>query len=369
MDYALKELESGPPDATTVQLLARTKDARAVGPLLKQLETSNDRGQTITLLMQIGDQAVADKLVEKYSALNNNEKAQILQGLRLFRHPKFRELCGEALVTTDNQLVTNAANALSQEGNPEGEKLLIVALDKQRTSHLLGNITNALANYGTPTARDALIKARDSTDPNKKNFATQALLMMRQRSPGYQYIFQATNFIQNKQEKEAMEAFEMALQLDPSLPEAYLGRAQLLMKQEKFSVARKDLEKVLELKHEPLDKGEFVTSLAIARVADGQLVEGIKYLEDNRAAHKKSPKGLFFYNAACAYARAIEQVDKQPELADREILREKYRKQAISDLAESFKQGFGDYDWASKDPDFKPLREDADFQKVLGQKP
>jgi HEAT repeat protein len=367
IDFALKMLEAGPPDATAVQLLARTKDARAIPLLLKQLEASNERVTTINLLIQLGDQQVADKLVQKYGSLNNNEKVQILQGLKLFRHPKFRELCGEALLTTDNQLVTTAANTLMQDGNPEGEKLLIAAIEKQKASHLLNNIMNALANFGTPTARSALVKARDSGDANKKTYATQALATLRQRSPGFQYIFQAINFKEKKQDKEELEAFELALQLDPALPEAYLGRGQLFLRQEKFTGARQDFEKVIELKYEPLD-GEFVTSLAIARIGDGQLAEGLKYLEDNREANRKSQKGLFFYNAACAYARAMEQVDKQPDLADRMAIREKYRAQAIADLSESIKQGFDDYDWMSKDPDFKLLREDAEFKAMISTK-
>ena len=369
VDFALKLLEAGPPDAATVQLLSRTKDARAIPLLLKQLESGNDRVTTISLLTQLGDQTVADKLVLKYGTLNNNERVQILQGLKLFRHPKFRELCGEALLTNDNQLVTTAATALTQEGHAEGEKVLVAAIEKQKSSHLLANIMNALANFGTPTARAALIKARDSGDPNKKNYATSALATLRQRSPGYQYFAQAENFSRSHQEKEAMEAYDLALQLDSELPEAYLGRGQLLLKQEKFGAARKDFEKVIELKHEPQFVSEFVTSLAIARIADGQLVDGVKYLEDNREANKKSPKGLFLYNAACAYSRAIEQIDKQPDLTDREALRDKYRKQAVADLTESFKQGFEDFAWAAKDPDFKPLREDPDFKKLLADKP
>ena len=234
---------------------------------------------------------------------------------------------------------------------------------------------HALANFGTPTARAALAKARDSGDPGKKSYANVALLAMRQRSPGFQYAFQGDMFSKNQQEKEAMEAYNMALQLDAELPEAYLGRGQLLLKQEKFADACKDFDKVIELKHEPQFPGEFVTSFAIARIADGRLAEGLKYLEEHRPAddqrdpNRKALNALFLYNSACAYSRAVEQVDKQTDLADRATVREAYRKRAVTDLRESFKQGFDDYTWLAKDPDFKVLRDDPDFKKILAEKP
>ncbi len=375
IEYALKMLESGPPDVNVVQLLSRTKDARAIPLLLKQLESGNDRVTSINLLIQIGDMEVADKLVQKYVSLNNNEKAQILQGLKIFRHTKFREICGDALLSNDNQLVTTAATALTADGSPESERLLVVAIEKQRTNHLLGNIMQSLANFGTPTARAALIKARDSGDPSKKNYANTALLALRQRSPGFQYAFQGDALSKNQQEKEAMEAYNMAIQLDAELPEAYLGRGQLFLKQEKFGDACKDFDKVIELKHEPQFPSEFATSFAIARIADGRLAEGLKFLEEHRPTddprdpNRKAMNALFLYNSACAYSRAVEQVDKQTDLPDRANVREAYRKRALTDLRDSFKQGFDDYAWMAKDPDFKVIRDDPDFKKILAEKP
>ena len=379
VDFSLSLLETGPPDATSIQLLSRTKDIRAIPLLLKQLEASHDHANEINLLLQLGDLTVADGLVQKYASFNNNEKVQVLQGLKLFRHPRFRELCGEALLSSDNQLVTTATTALKQDGHSDSEKLLITAIDKQKATHLLANIMNALAEFGTPSARDALLKARNSTDQTKQRYAKEALNMLYQRSPGFQYVFQGLTLRRDEKDKEALEAYETAVKLDPLLPEAYKGRGSLYLKFERFKEARQDFEKVIELKHEPTEGefGEFVTSLAIARIGDGQLAEGIKFLEENRnkcldatlETRIQGTKALFLYNSACAYSRAIEQVDKQTELPDRDATREKYRSQAVSDLAESFKLGFNDYDWASKDPDFKILRDDSDFKKILAGKP
>ena len=217
-------------------------------------------------------------------------------------------------------------------------------------------------------------------DANKKNYATNALLQMRQRSPGFQYIFQAQQRLQTPvdkkdkdakaaQEKEALEFYEMAIQLDPQLAEAYAGRGKVMLRQNKLSDAGKDFEKALELKLEPEDS-EVITGLALARVVDGKLDDAIKLVEDNREKHLKTMKdGLYAYNAACVYSRACEYLDGHKDVPDRDKKREDYRQKSLADLAASIKQGFDDYDWMAEDPDFAALREDAEFKKILAAKP
>lgn len=381
LDATLAHLKDSPPDGPMVQLLTRTKDARALPLLLEQMEKVNgDRSSVINLLVQMGDQSVADKLAQKYPTLqNNSEKVQILNGLRQFRHPKFREFAGAALLSNDSSLVSTAANTLMQEGHPEGEKLLIVALEKQATSHLLHSITNALANYGTPDARAALMKAKASNDPNKKNYATIALTQIRQRSPGFQYVSQGMQRLmmpvdpndkdaKKQQEKDAMEFFDLALQLDPMIPEAYAGRGKLYLRQEKMAEAGKDFEKAVELNLEPEDN-EVITGLALSRVVAGRYEDAIKTIEASREKHKNTPRGLYLYNTACVYSRSVQYLQEHPELPDAAKKIDEYKKKALADLEQSVKQGFPEFDWMAKDPDFKAINNEPEFKKLLASKP
>lgn len=379
IDYTLAHLKNAAPEGNMSQLLTRTKDARALPLLLELLEKNgNDRSATINLLVQIGDQTVADKLADKYPSLQSNEKAQVLNGLKQFRHPKFREYAGAALLTNDNALVSTAANTLMQEGHPEGEKLLIAALDKQGTAHLLHNITNALANFGTPEARAALMKAKDSKDQNKSNYAKNALLQIRQRSPGFQYVAQAVQRMQTpvdpadkdgkkQQEKETQEFFELAMQLDPLLAEAYAGRGKLFLRQEKLAEAGKDFEKAIELNLD--DDSEVITGLALAKVADGKLDDAIKLIEAGRDKFKNARGGLYLYNTACVYSRSVQHLRAHMDLEDAAKKITDYRQKALNDLEQAIKQGFLDFEWMSKDPDFKTLADDADFKKLLAMGP
>lgn len=348
--------------------------------LLEQLErTNNDRGSVINLLIQIGDQTIAEKLFEKYPSLSNGEKAAVLNGLKQFKHPKFRELAGAALLTNDSSLVSMAANTLMQEGHPEGEKLLIAALDKQTTAHLLHNITNALGNYGTANAKAALLKAKESKDPNKRNYATNALMQLRHRSPGFQYVIQGQQRMQSpvdpadkdakkQQEKDAIEFFELAMQLDPQIAEAFAGRGKVYLRQEKMAEAGKDFEKALELELEPEDS-EVVTGLALARVTEGKIDDALKLIEAGREKHKNVRAGLYLYNSACVYSRSVEYLSEHKDLPDADKKSVEYRNKALADLEQSIKQGFVDFEWMGKDPDFKALRDDAEFKKLVSSKP
>lgn len=381
LGYTLEHLKESPPDGSMNQLLTRTKDARALPLLLQHLEKANsDRSLVINLLVQMGDQTVAEKLAEKYPSLTNvNEKVQVLNGLRQFRHPRFREFAGAALLTSDSTLVSTAANTLMQDGHPDGEKLLIAALDKQTTSHLLHSITNALANFGTPDARAALKKAKESPDPQKKNYATIALTQIRQRSPGFMYVNQGLQRLQvavpaddkdakKQQEKDALEFFELALQLDPQLPEAYSARGKLLLRQDKLAEAGKDFEKAIELSPD-LEDNEVVTGLALSRVVAGKLDDAIKLVEAGREKNKSADRGLYLYNVACVYSRSVQYLREHPEVMDAEKKIDDYRKKALADLEQSIKKGFKDFEWMAKDPDFKTLNEDPDFKKLLAMKP
>ena len=386
IDYTLAHLKDSPPDQYMNQVLTRTKDPRALPLLMDLLDKGNDRTAVINLLVQMGDQSVAEKLVQKYPSLQPGEKALVLNGLRQFRHPKFRELAGAALLTNDNSMVATAANTLMQEGHSEGEKLLIVAIEKQSATNLLYPIANALANYGTPDARAALQKAKESKDQNKRNAAINGLTQIRQRSPGFQYFSQGIQRLMSQvdpadkdakktQEKEALEFFDLALQMDPKIPEAYAARGKLYLRQEKMVEAGKDFEKAIELNLEPED-GEVITGLALAKVVDGKLDAAIKLVEDNRDKFKEKDKekgkgsaGLFQYNAACVYSRSLQYLQEHKDLPDAEKKIEDYRKKALAELEHSIKLGFSDFDWMAKDPDFKAIGDDPDFKKLLAMKP
>lgn len=363
-DYALAELDQRPPDGAIYQFLYRTKLAAAIPKLIKHLESNQDKGQILNLLGQIGDESAGNAIAANYEKFKNHEKGTALNALHLLKHPKFRTLAGEALLSSDISQIQQATQGLMQAGDDDAVKLLIAALDKQTNDFGLNQICNALGNLGGADAKAALLKARESDQKDRQRHAITALMYLRQRSPGYQYIYQAQHHGNQKQWKEAVELFDLSLQIDPDLPEALAGRASIKQRLGQDDEAAKDFERAYEL--DPYN-GLAISGAAIVRVQSGKLDEGLKILDRGRERYQNDP--TFIYNSACVYSRAYEYFVKHEDAPDRGAKQEEFRKKAISELQLAMSRGFSDFNTLQDDPDFKPLKDDPEFKKLLGNRP
>jgi HEAT repeat protein len=366
VSFTLDQLKSAPPTPEMLNLLNRVKDRRAVPLLLAKFNNTQNKGGVIQTLALIGDQDTATALVEKYPTLQSHEKGELLKALQKLNSPKYRELSRQALLTPDASLVNAAVQGLQEEGGPEVVKILIEALETAGNSTTWSYVCNALAMLATPPARAALIKARDSGNQEKRNFAMNALTLLRQRSPGYQYVAAGMAFARQQKHKEALEQFDMALKQDPELLEAYAERGNIYLQQEKSAEAAKDFAKAHAL--DPFNP-QALTGVCVTLVLEGKYIEGVKKITDARGSIPND--NLFHYNAACVFGRAVEHLQKpaQKDVADREKLIQQYTSSALADLRKSIELGFEDFDWMKKDPDLKSLQEVDDFKKLADQTP
>jgi len=274
--------------------------------------------------------------------------------------PAFRQLATQALQSGDVTLVNYAVQGLQEDGSTEGVKIMIDALESSANSFTWSYVSNALAAAGTPAARAALLKARDSGNPEKRNFAVNALQMLRQRSPGYQYIFQAQQLAQQEKFKEAVEQYDMAIQLDANLPDAYSGRGHALLHLDKLAEAGKDFAKAWE--QDPYNSLALTGLCLVMVISEGKPDEAVKKLEESRA--KFPNNAMFNYNAACVYGRAYAHVEKDEKAADREKLMAQYKQACFADLKKSVEMGFQDFALMKKDPDLKSFHDLPEFQEL-----
>jgi Flp pilus assembly protein TadD len=365
LEFTLAHLKTTPATTVMLQLLNRVKDKRALPLLMARFPATQNKQELIQTLALIGDEQTAKFLVEKYPTLQNHEKGEILRLLVKFDLTSFRKLAAQALQSGDGTLVSYSVQGLQEDGGAEAVKIMIDALDTAANSFTWSYLSNALASAGTPAARAALLKARDSGNAEKRNFAVNALQIMRQRSPGYQHFFQGQQLAQQEKFKESIEQYDLAIQLDATLSEAYSGRGHSLLHLEKYVEAGKDFAKALE--HDPYNSLAVAGMCLVLVIADGKPDEAVKKIEESRG--KFPNDGMFCYNAACVYGRAYAHVEKDEKAPDREKVLAQYKQAAFADLKKSIELGFQDFELMKKDPDLKSFQELPEFQELMKAPP
>ncbi|HLJ10014.1 MAG TPA: hypothetical protein VKU82_02435 [Planctomycetaceae bacterium] len=361
LDFTLEHLKNSPATTAMLQLLNRVKDKRALPLLLARFGATQNKHELIQTLAIIGDEQTAKFFLEKYSNLQNQEKGEVLRSLLRLDPVSFRQLASQALQSGDAALVGQAVQGLQEDGGTEAVKIMIEALENGGNSFTWSYLSNALAGVATPAARAALLKARDSGNPEKRNFAVNALQVVRQRSPGYQHVFQAQQFINESKWKEAIDQYDTAIQLDPSLSDAFAGRGHALLHQEKYADAGKDFAKAYE--QDPYNSLALTGMCLVMVMADGKPAQAVQKLEESREKFPNNP--MFNYNAACVYGRAFEHIEKDEKAEDRDKRLEQYKQAALADLKKSIEAGFQDFELMKKDPDLKSFIELPEFQALI----
>lgn len=365
LKYTLDRIEKEPPTDAMLGLLQRVKDKRSLPLIIARFDATQNKAMVIQTLTLIGDNDTAKFLAEKYNNLESSHKAEVLRALSRLDLKKFHELASQALLSSDSSIISHTVQGLQEQGGPEAVAILIEGLEKAGSSYAWNTISNALAVVGNPAARAALYKARSGSNREKRSFAMNALRNMRQRSPGYGYMFQAQQAIQQKKHKEAINFYDMAIQLDPELPDAYSERGNAYLQQEKFAEAGKDFAKALELDSW---NSTALTGLCIVMVVqEGKIAEAIQKVEESR--DKFDDSNLYSYNAACVYGRAVERLAKDDKAENRDQRIKDYTAAAVRHLKHSIEHGFEDLKWMQEDPDLKAFRELPEFKALATVKP
>ncbi|ADG69167.1 TPR repeat-containing protein [Planctopirus limnophila DSM 3776] len=367
MDYALASLDRGEFDPLLEQFLRQVRDPRVLPKLMARLDNSStnstaDRSGAIRLIGAIADASAGKELADRFDSFKPQERNQLMLALRELKAPEFLPLAIRCIESGDFSQASSALQGLMQESPPDLLAILEKAVRKQDSNNMQQQLMQMIGQVGTPAARELLLKLRDEAkDDTRRDYANAALLNLRQRSPGYQFIYQAQHYLQQKQKKSALECFEIALEVDEYLPEAWAGRGNLRLQEGKIPEARGDFEKSVAL--DPTN-ALAVTGYAICLVTTGETDKGISTLEKIRTKHQQDDQ--YLYNAACVYSRAMEHTMKT--MAGEEVIN-RYKGLALKDLKASIERGFDDFDWVKKDPDLKPLENDPEFKALLEKAP
>ena len=358
--YALQLLKHDRPDATTYALLMRTRDQRALAPLLKHLDAQHGGNeQIIELIAQLGGANAIAQLVERYPRFTPAEKAIVLNQMQAAQLEGLRPLAVEALSSELPQLVDIGVRILTTRPDDDTVRLLAQALDKAETANAWMTICNGLATVGSSEARAALMAVRDEEDRGKREQVIGALRRIKHTSPAYRYSIQASRSIEQGQQEKALKLLALALKFDPEYAEAYSQRGHLQLLQQNYSAAKTDFDRASEL--DPFDSLA-VTGSAIVSVMQGDADAGIKQV---RAAADKFPgDSRFEYNTACVYGRAVEALQSS-STAEARQQREEYQTAALRHLRNALQFGFDMPEFIRADPDLAVLHDVPEFQELL----
>ncbi|MFO1021350.1 MAG: tetratricopeptide repeat protein [Planctomycetales bacterium] len=357
--YTLERLQREAPTRVMFRLLARQKPAQAVPLLLTHLKSAKDPAGIVATVGKIADPSVAPKLVEDYGSLPTSVQGEILKLLRDWQAPQFRDLAHKGLESSDANLVQAAAQALVEGDGDRGLPWIGETLKQTRKPEIVQILCNVLANLASPEAREILNQVRGIGPEGHRQAAMNALAQIRARSPGIQYLFQAQEAQQKRNYKEAIEQYTQAIKMDPDLFEAYLGRADCLVRRNMLKESGPDFAKSLEL--EPYSSMA-LTGVCLALTVDGKLDEAIRKLDEGRKLFNGDAN--FFYNAACVYGRGVEYLEKTKDAPQREEKIKEYTKLALVDLKHAIELGFRDFKWMKDDPDLKAFQKNPEFEKL-----
>ena len=371
LQWTLRQLENTPPSRTVLRFLQRTRDTRAVPLLMKHIgtEPSKQRQILVATILNVGDERAAEELARHFDVLKNQERTLVLSTLQSVDSPMFRELAETVMRGKSTKVVERVAELLAEDASPWAVGLIGEALEKATKKKRYSALCVALAQASTAEARDLLRKAAGPDARRFRGQAREALQMLYQNSPAFQFVIQGQSAWQDEENQTlALLYLDLAVEVDPELPIARMERGNSLMRvpnvtSEQLQIAREDFKKLVDI--DPDDVfGR--TGLALVDVRLGSVERGLEAGEKLRESNGEDP--LFLYNMACVYGRAIESLEDQDtppdDLAERV---QGYQEKAISDLRGAIEHGLDEYntEWMTRDPDLETIRRNPAFEDLF----
>jgi tetratricopeptide (TPR) repeat protein len=238
------------------------------------------------------------------------------------------------------------------------------------------NLADSLNSVGNLQIKSGRWPAAEAA--HRRAFDLRAMLVLQfPKEPSYRTLLAGSHVnlgivTRNRGEPEAsLKWFTKAIALlelkekDDSYPDqqrlflrnAYWGRAQALDLLARPLDAVKDWDRAIALNPVPADGPLFRASRAVALARGGDHAKAV--LEANDLAQAKDVSGDTLCSLARVCAISSSTVKDDPEL------REKYAARAVEHLRLAMAKGFSNVEHLKNHDDLKPLRERADYKKLL----
>ncbi|WP_417386254.1 HEAT repeat domain-containing protein [Gimesia sp.] len=176
----------------------------------------------------------------------------------------------------------------------------------------------------------------------------------------YAYINKAHTYSEAEEWEKAMHVYDQMIQKDDRYLDAYTGRGHIHLQQQNWQAAQKDFQKAFELDNK---SSQAITGLAICMVYNHQDDNAITFVKAQLKNFEEN--GLFHYNVACVYGRALINLKDENKTPDVQKTIKGYQETAIQHLHKASELGFQDVEWMQKDPDLSELHPLPTFKTLV----
>ncbi|QDU00075.1 HEAT repeat domain-containing protein [Gimesia aquarii] len=174
------------------------------------------------------------------------------------------------------------------------------------------------------------------------------------------YLFKAQILNELSHWDAALKVYDQIIQKNNRYVRAYTGRGHTHLQKTDWKAAQQDFQKAFDLDKK---SSQAITGLAICMVYNHEEDKAIPFVEGFLKQFEKD--GLFSYNVACVFGRALINLKDQTKTPDLESKIKTYREKAIFHLTNASKTGFDDVEWMQKDPDLTELQALPSFKSLV----
>lgn len=186
-------------------------------------------------------------------------------------------------------------------------------------------------------------------------------------SPGVlePYLTKAQIYTEAEQWEKALQVYDQIIE-DPMIQKndllkvVFNGRGHMNLQRMDWQAAQKDFQRAFDLDNK---SSQAITGLAICMVYNHEEKKAISFVKEQLKNFDKD--GLFHYNVACVYGRALINLKDQKKTPDVQKTIKGYQDTAIQHLSHAAQYGFQDVEWMQKDPDLSELQVLPPFKALV----
>lgn len=158
----------------------------------------------------------------------------------------------------------------------------------------------------------------------------------------------------------ALKVYDQIISKDKSNVNAFTGRGHTNLQKQDWKSAEKDFQKAFTINKKST---QAISGLAICMVYNHEEDKAIPFVEGYVKQFENN--GLFRYNVACVFGRALINLKDQAKTPDVLKRTQSYQTKALAHLTSASQNGFNEVDWMQKDPDLSELHALPAFKSLV----